>query len=82
MTGTNVRAIDAWAQPAFTGMRESLPEIVRLFEKSGSANLLDQGLEPAQIVELMDAAGVDKLMICAWCRPGRWARCGPAIRNR
>jgi predicted TIM-barrel fold metal-dependent hydrolase len=72
MTSTKVLAIDAWAQPAFTGMRDNLPEVVRLFEKSGSANLLDQGLDPAQIVGLMDAGGIDKLMLCAWCRPGRW----------
>lgn len=72
MTPAKVPAIDAWAQPAFADARTRIPEIIRLFEKSGSAALLDQGLEPAQIVEQMDAAGVDKLMLCAWCRPEGW----------
>ena len=72
MKKASVPAIDAWAQPAFGNARETIPEIVRLFEKSGSAGIAESGLEPAQIVEQMDAAGVDKLMLCAWCRPERW----------
>ncbi len=64
--------IDAWAQPGLGNARQNLPEVVRLFEKSGTAHLLDQKLSPAEIVALMDAAGVTKLMLCAWCRPGRW----------
>lgn len=72
MTPPSVPAIDAWAQPAFANAREKIPEIVRLFEKSGSAGLLDRGLEPSQIVEQMDASGVEKLMLCAWCRPEGW----------
>jgi len=64
--------IDAWAQPTFGQMRQNLPEVVRLFEKSGTAELLDRKLTPAEIVALMDAAGVAKLMLCAWRRPGRW----------
>lgn len=65
-------AIDAWAQPVPRSLGQNLPEVARLFEKSGSAHLLAQGLEPAQIVDLMDAGGVDKLMLAAWCRPGHW----------
>ncbi|MGE8358835.1 amidohydrolase family protein [Pseudomonas sp.] len=65
-------AIDAWAQPANGKARQLLPEVVRLFEKSGSAHLLDQPLSPAQTVELMDDAGVDTLMLSAWCRPEGW----------
>jgi uncharacterized protein len=64
--------IDAWAQPALGRLRQDLPEAVRLFEKSGTAHLLDRKLSPADIVALMDAAGVAKLMLSAWCRPGRW----------
>lgn len=64
--------IDAWAQPAFGRVREELPEAVRLFEKSGTAELLDRRLTPAEVVALMDAAGVSRLMLSAWCRPGRW----------
>jgi uncharacterized protein len=72
MTAIPKIAIDAWAQPAYPGLRDTLPEVVRLFEKSGSAELLGKGLEPAELVDLMDAGGVDKLMLAAWCRPGRW----------
>jgi predicted TIM-barrel fold metal-dependent hydrolase len=46
--------------------------VVRLFEKSGTTELLDRRLTPAEIVDHMDAAGVSTLMLCAWCRPGRW----------
>ncbi|WP_097304957.1 amidohydrolase family protein [Pseudomonas chlororaphis] len=65
-------AIDAWAQPANGRARQLLPEVARLFEKSGSAHLLDQPLSIEQTVELMDQAGVEKLMLAAWCRPERW----------
>jgi uncharacterized protein len=66
--------IDAWAQPVLKdGL---LPEVVRLFEQSGSAHLLGQDLSPAQLVEMMDNAGVDRVLLCAWHRPGSWV-----IRN-
>ena len=65
-------AIDAWAQPANGRARQLLPEVVRLFEKSGSAHLLDQPLSPEQTVAEMDQAGVAKLMLAAWCRPEGW----------
>jgi uncharacterized protein len=66
----NKQIIDAWAQPVVKdGL---LPEVVRLFEQSGSAHLLGQELNAAQLVELMDKAGVDRVMLCAWHRPGIW----------
>lgn len=65
-------AIDAWAQPASGQLREKMPEVARLFEKSGSAALLDQRLSPQQTVTHMDEGGVDKLMLAAWCRPEGW----------
>ncbi|MDP4568701.1 amidohydrolase family protein [Pseudomonas sp. LPH60] len=65
-------AIDAWAQPANGRARALLPEVARLFEKSGSAHLLDLALSIEQTVELMDQAGVEKLMLSAWCRPEGW----------
>lgn len=65
-------AIDAWAQPANGRARALLPEVARLFEKSGSAHLLDQALSIERTVELMDQAGVEKLMLSAWCRPEGW----------
>lgn len=67
-----VEAIDAWAQPVLGRTRRDLPEVVRLLEKSGTAQVLDSKLSPAEIVAVMDAAGVQKLLLSAWCRPGRW----------
>lgn len=67
-----IRAIDAWAQPALGNSRRELPEVVRLLEKSGTAHLLDHAMSPAETVAEMDRAGVDTLMLTAWCRPGRW----------
>jgi len=64
--------IDAWAQPVLGRSRQDLPEVVRLLEKSGTAQFLDRKLSPAEIVAMMDAAGVGKLMLSACCRPGRW----------
>ena len=65
-------AIDAWAQPANGRARALLPEVARLFEKSGSVHLLDQALSIEHTVELMDQVGVEKLMLSAWCRPEGW----------
>lgn len=62
--------IDAWAQPSFKA--EDLPEVVRAFERSGSAHLLKQELSPGDLVALMDQAGVDRVLLCAWHRPGQW----------
>jgi len=39
--------IDAWAQPAIKA--DLLPEVVRLFEQSGSAHLLRQDLSPVHL---------------------------------
>ena len=66
------QAIDAWAQPVTGRSRHDLPEAVRLLERSGTARYLDLQLTPAEIVAIMDAAGVQRLMLSAWCRPGRW----------
>lgn len=64
--------IDAWAQPALKGAYERLPEIVRLFKQSGSSHIFEDGLTSAQIIESMDRAGVQTLMLSAWHRPGKW----------
>ena len=58
-------AIDAWAQPANGRLREKMPEVVRLLEKSGTAELLDRAMSIDETVAHMDAAGVDKLMLAA-----------------
>ncbi|HXG68039.1 MAG TPA: amidohydrolase family protein [Blastocatellia bacterium] len=69
---TEVRAIDAWAQPALAHMAQKLPEIARLFKQSGSAHLLETGVTPEEMARAMDAAGVETVMLSAWHRPGQW----------
>lgn len=68
---TNLSVIDAWAQPAFRELFQHMPEIARLFRQSGSSQLLDTGVTPEQMVALMDAGGVQTVMLCAWQRPGK-----------
>ena len=67
---SDAQIIDAWAQPVLKD--GFIPEVVRLFQQSGSAHLLDQNLSAAQLVEMMDNAGVDRVMLSAWHRPGTW----------
>ena len=74
-------AVDAWAQPVLGRTRADLPEVVRLLEKSGTAHLLDHKLSPVQLVSLMDAAGVQTLMLSAWCRPSRWLITNDEVAN-
>jgi uncharacterized protein len=64
--------IDAWAQPATRKAAEKMPEVIRLFKQSGSAQLMEEGLTTEQIIEAMDRAGIQKLMLSAWHRPGQW----------
>ena len=64
--------IDAWAQPATKAAAEKIPEVFRLFRQSGAARLLEAGLSTEQIIESMDQAGVQRLMLSGWHRPGQW----------
>lgn len=68
----SIKAIDAWAQPALPAMLEDVAEIGRLFEQSGTAAILKEGLTTEQIVALMDDGGIESLMLAAWRRPGKW----------
>lgn len=69
--------IDAWAQPVFK--EGLLPEVVRLFQQSGSAHMLGQDLTAEQFVQLMDEAGVGRVMLSAWHRPGKWVISNDAV---
>jgi uncharacterized protein len=61
--------IDAWAQPA---LKEGfVPEAVRLLERSGTAHLLGTDVTAGQMVGMMDAAGIERVMLSAWHRPGK-----------
>jgi hypothetical protein len=64
--------IDAWAQPAVAGDPYLTPLLRRLFAQSGAGAALDAPLTAADIVGLMDEAGVARAMLCAWRRPGAW----------
>ncbi len=64
--------IDAWAQPANKEGFAKMPEIIRLFKQSGSAAILETGIATEQIIEAMDSAGINKLMLSAWHRPNQW----------
>ncbi|MDZ4859366.1 MAG: amidohydrolase family protein [Candidatus Hydrogenedentes bacterium] len=68
----NIRAIDVWAQPARADAFKLLPEVGRLFQQSGNAWVLEKGMSTEEIVAMMDRGGVEKMFICAWCRPGNW----------
>ena len=64
--------VDAWAQPALKAGLARLPEVVPLLHRSGSIDSLDRDVGPDQMLELMDAAGVEVVMLSAWHRPGGW----------
>jgi uncharacterized protein len=73
MTMTRInQIIDAWAQPATPDGLAKMPEIIRLFKQSGATAILETGVTTEQIVEAMDSAGIEKLMLSAWHRPGQW----------
>jgi uncharacterized protein len=63
--------IDVWANPPLAEMFGGLPEIKRLFEQAGSSEIDETGLTPDEVVRQMDAAGVARLFITGWIRPGR-----------
>lgn len=64
--------IDAWAQPVLKHGLERLPEIRRLLQHSGSLDMLAREVTPEQMIDQMDAAGVDVVALSAWHRPGTW----------
>ena len=70
-TDFNERAVDAWAQPAIKEMAEYMPEIVALFKRSGTSELLTSGVTAEAMVEAMDRAGVETVMLAAWHRRER-----------
>ena len=72
MNKTLPRIIDAWAQPALAHLLDRVPEIGRLLRQSGAGKFLAQGITTEQMVQAMDAAGVEKVLLSAWHRPGGW----------
>ena len=62
--------IDGWANPAVKELFEHVPEIDRLFRQSGAAHLLATGVSTSEMIGMMDAAGIERLMMTTWSRPG------------
>src|SRR5262245_32171544 len=67
----HIKIIDAWAQPGLTDLRHRVPEVERLLRQSKSP-ILDAPMGPDETVAALDQAGIESLMLCAWCRPGQW----------
>ncbi len=64
--------IDVWANAPLTQMAERVPEVKQLLERSGTAGAIGQSLAPARLIEQMNEAGFEKMLISAWHRPGGW----------
>ena len=70
MPDERIKIIDAWANPAIKEMFQSVPEIERLFRQSGAMHLLETGVSAAEMVDMMDTAGIERLCMTTWARPG------------
>ena len=75
MSSSQKDIVDVWAQLPLIDFKD-LPEVDPLFRKSKSPvyewNKTYKGPPPISVtVDGMDAAGVDKLMLCGWNRPGK-----------
>ncbi len=62
--------IDAWANPPFADMDDHLPEIKALFRRSGAEKQREVDPSAADLVAAMDAAGIERLCLTSWTRPG------------
>ena len=66
MTET-VGAIDAWATLVPPGTIDRWPpEFISIFKRYGSLPLFERGMTTEEILDNMDAAGVDRLMLSAF----------------
>jgi len=68
---TDEPIIDAWAQLP-TRPDQLVPEVRRLLERSGTSEVLATGVAVEGVIAAMDAAGIERLLLSAWHRPGRW----------
>jgi predicted TIM-barrel fold metal-dependent hydrolase len=69
-TSDAIRVIDAWANPATKELFQHVPEIERLFRQSGASHLLAAGVGADEMVAMLDAAGIERVMMTTWARPG------------
>lgn len=70
MTESSLPIIDAWGNLALPGTIDGAPDVARLFRQSGTAHVLDRGLTPAETIAEMDRAGIGRMLVTAWHRPG------------
>ncbi len=72
--------VDVWAQPFDKRTQHLMPEALPLFKRSKSPifdwEKTNTILSPSKVVELMDAANLDQVLLSAWHRPQ-----GPVITN-
>ena len=62
-----VGAIDAWATLVQPGTLDRWPpEFISIFERYGSLPLFERGMTTEEMIDNMDAAGVDRLMLSAF----------------
>lgn len=65
-------AIDAWCQIGHPDFIKGVPEVARLMQQSKvPMELVEKGLTVEQTVKLMDEAGIDKVCLNTWYRPGK-----------
>ena len=57
----------AWLE----ALHQHVPEAARLFKQSHTSHVIESGISAEQMVASMDAAGVERAMLCAWHRPGK-----------
>ena len=63
----NVGAIDAWATLVLPGTIDRWPpEFISIFKRYSSLPLFERGMTTEEIIDNMDAAGVDRLMLSAF----------------
>lgn len=63
----NVGAIDAWATLVRPGTIDRWPaEFISIFKRYGTLELFEKGMSVEEIIDNMDAAGVDRLMLSAF----------------
>jgi predicted TIM-barrel fold metal-dependent hydrolase len=62
-----VGAIDAWGSLMLPGTFERWPEEFRhIFRRYGTIELFERGITPEQMIEQMDSAGVERVMLSAF----------------
>ena len=65
---------DVWSQPPEKSFSDLLPELARLMQQSNSPinKLLEINAGPKEVVQMMDDAGVSKVFLSAWSKPGQF----------